>query len=263
MNQYYQGDSKMAGLIYEQPESRKISGSGNSLRGERVIKVKKGTFISEPEIGTEWPEGRFKIYYNELLMVNNEAYTTYTLFYSKIKNKYIRSTIKAAVVNVPYTEHEDYRTCWEYILAATSPEYQSELPEWYETNDDGTSPDDNYKWILSVAAAGNNLYVVDGGMEKQKFGRTFEENSPVVSETYYFTTPDSPDAFARITGRLKAPRNCHGLLDDNKHWRIIAAPTSEEGSFFLSNPVFKYKGYTDKDGKIQGWDTDIYKEWDN
>ena len=253
---------------FEQSESRSVSGacfpqSGNNIKGQRVIKVTRDSKpideLSIPNSGDVWPGGEFELYFNEYSISKGLGFDTYVYNYSQIKDAYTRSTIKGGVENVPLRQKAGYKTAWEYVLATIEPNNVSTLPDWYATNTDGSAPDTDYKWFLSVAAMAEDWYLVNGGSDLWKNGeRTFRDYRIVVSETSYLDNPDIADIRATRVGMTERPINTHGLPEDNKHWLITSTNTALEGGFFVLTVIYEYKYYLDKDNVEQGWDEDIY-----
>lgn len=259
----------MPDIQFEQTQSFELSAAdtkkkSNSIRGRRIIKTlrddKPSNNLTIPEIGTKWPLTGVDIYFNDYSLNKGEIYDTYTYNYSKIKDRYGRSTIKGALENVPLKEKKGYLTAWEYVLTTDNTNSQSILPAWYATATDLAAPDDDYVWKLAPIGY---FKLVEGGDELLKNGiRTFKQYSTVVSETIYFVDKTIIDNASKIVGDLRAPADVHGLEEDDKYWLVTSANTSEEGPFYKIVLTYKYKKYIDKDDKVQGWDEDIYELWD-
>lgn len=248
---------------FEQPESKRISGYGNTRKGTITYKIPKneGWQSSEPQLGSQWPDAGEELYYLEPTVDPQVAYDLVNFHYSKIKNLYILSTLANANESVPLNERSGYIAAWENRLCVSDfHDDKTTLPDYYATaknleDADGT----NYRWVSGRSNVPASYSVLPGGDEKLKKVTSISNARVVVNEVWYFLDASEADNLAvGLVNTLQQPNQTHDLPADDKYWRCTTATTEKQGGYTLLRMRFEFKAYTDKDDVVQGWDPDLY-----
>lgn len=163
--------------------------------------------------------------------------------------------LKGAMLSMPLESHADYRTCWNYYLAA-APGIK-EVPPWWQTASDTVISEGDaqkYRWVKSPGECPG---------DKKGLWRTIKDPvKPGVSSydtATYTITESARFGTAKAAGRMVAntlnkvgmPNEVFGITGGD--WKCDDAGVSWSGKYWLATMTWT------RSGGAEGWDKDLYQ----
>lgn len=219
---------------------------------------------SQYPVGVSSPEGRLRS--TSLSQSDGSIWQLELLFESDSTGSYAvgpsteygrrSATLSAAMLSLPLESHEDYRTCWNYFLAAAPDVTYS--PVWALTATDTLlSAEDSqlFAWIKSPS----ELPMVDNrrwriALEPEMKGiENYEVATYTIRESIRCRTQAAAGELVegRING-IGAPTYTFGIRGGN--WKCDLAEVSWHGKYWLASLTWTRSG---DDG---GWNRKLYKK---
>lgn len=163
--------------------------------------------------------------------------------------------LKGTMLSMPLETHADYRTNWNYYLAAAPG--TSAVPSWWETATDTTLSDSDaqkYRWVKSPSECPN---------DKKGMWRTIKDPSMPGVESYdaatYTITESARFGSAKSAGamcanklnKIGSPGETFGITGGD--WKCDDASVSWSGKYWLATLTWT------KSGDSKGWNKKLYK----
>lgn len=209
-------------------------GEGGRLKNSRVYQESPNNWVCELRYETD---------------VDGQYATAPNTAYGKKS-----AQLKGSMLSMPLETHTDYRTCWNYYLAAAPG--TSAVPSWWATAKDTTLSDTDaqkYRWVKSPSEC---------PMDKKGLWRTIKEPEMPGVESYdvatysitesaRFGSPTSAGNFvANNLDKIGSPSTTFNISGGN--WKCDDASVSWSGKYWLATLTWT------KSGNDKGWNNKLY-----
>ena len=165
------------------------------------------------------------------------------------------ATLKGAMLSMPLETHPDYRTNWNYFLAAAPG--TSAVPSWWETAKDTTLSDadaQKYRWVKSASECPLDKKGLWRTIKKPEMPGvdSYDVATYSITESARFGSARSAGAFvANQLNKVKAPSETFGISGGN--WKCDDASVSWSGKYWLATLTWT------RSGDNGGWNKKLYK----
>jgi len=142
--------------------------------------------------------------------------------------------------------HPDYKTNWNYCLAAEKTVTSS--PSWWLTATDlsmSSSDGEKYRWVTDSNSIAEGWYILK---EAQKQGiQSYILPSPTVTTTIYYARESDANNAANKVGQKETPPKTFGVIGGE--WLVIGAEKNEERNWHVVRKTYQW---------ANSWDSDLY-----
>lgn len=164
--------------------------------------------------------------------------------------------LKGSMLSMPLESHPDYRTCWNYYLAASPG--TSAVPSWWATAKDTTLSNTDaqkYRWVKSPSECPmdkKGLWRIIKAPEMPGV-ESYDVATYSITESARFGSPTSAGNFvSNRLNKIGSPSTTFSISGGT--WKCDDASVSWSGKYWLATLTWT------KSGNDKGWNTKLYNK---